>query len=219
MLYFVLLLVAAALGGVVAALITANSLWAWISIGLSVLAGLVLLVDWWRRRSGGRPGSTAAAPAAPFEVDDETDDEAEAEETTEQVAVEPAASDEEPAAEGAAAPETEPQPEQSSESEEPAEAAEKSEVQAADALPGEEQTDAADALIVSDLDTEVLVVDEYPRYHLGVCGWLADRETIPIAVSEARELGFSPCARCEPDAELAAEHRVARNEFGTRADS
>jgi hypothetical protein len=76
--------------------------------------------------------------------------------------------------------------------------------------PGEELTDATDLLVVSELDAEVRVVDEHPRYHLVSCSWLVQRATIPIAVSEARQLGFTPCARCGPDARLAGQHRAAR---------
>jgi hypothetical protein len=72
---------------------------------------------------------------------------------------------------------------------------------------GAEPTAAPDLLVVSELDDEVLVVDEHPRYHLVECGWLADFDTIPIAVSEARDLGFTPCARCGPDAMLAEKAR------------
>lgn len=77
----------------------------------------------------------------------------------------------------------------------------------ADPEPGEEDTDAADALLVADLPDEVRVVDERPRYHLATCGWLTGRETLALPVGEARELGFSPCARCTPDAVLAGRHR------------
>ncbi|GLZ29748.1 hypothetical protein Lesp02_19380 [Lentzea sp. NBRC 105346] len=51
MLYVVLLLVLAALGLLVPALTTSNSLWAWSSVGASAAAAVVLFVDWWRRRS------------------------------------------------------------------------------------------------------------------------------------------------------------------------
>ncbi|NIH84232.1 hypothetical protein FHX45_001125 [Amycolatopsis granulosa] len=74
--------------------------------------------------------------------------------------------------------------------------------------PGVERTDPADAEIVSGLDVEVVVVDEHPRYHLTDCDWLTGRDTIPISVSEARDLGFTPCARCTPDAGLANTHRA-----------
>jgi hypothetical protein len=76
--------------------------------------------------------------------------------------------------------------------------------------PGEEPTDASDLLVVAGLNAEVRVVDEHPRYHLATCVWLANRPTIPIPVSEARQLGFTPCSRCGPDSTLAARHRAGR---------
>jgi hypothetical protein len=76
--------------------------------------------------------------------------------------------------------------------------------------PGEEPTDATDLLIVTDLPDEVRVVDEHPRYHLAACTYLHDKPTIPLPVSEARQLGFTPCIRCGPDATLAARHRASR---------
>jgi hypothetical protein len=79
-----------------------------------------------------------------------------------------------------------------------------------DAPPGEEDTDAADLLVVYELTDEVLVVDEYPRYHLARCPWpdQACAERLPLR--EARELGFTPCERCRPDKTLARKHRTAR---------
>ena len=73
--------------------------------------------------------------------------------------------------------------------------------------PAEEDTDAADVLIVTDLDVEVRVLDERPRYHLADCRWVGDRATLPLPVGEARQLGFNPCAICTPDAVLAAATR------------
>jgi hypothetical protein len=81
---------------------------------------------------------------------------------------------------------------------------------AEDDQPGEEDTDAADLLIIYELADEVLVVDEHPRYHLARCPW-PDRERAErLPVREARELGFTPCARCRPDTTLARKHRAAR---------
>ncbi|MEU7477283.1 hypothetical protein AB0A63_14945 [Lentzea sp. NPDC042327] len=57
MLFVVLLLVLAALGLLVPALTTSDTIWAWASVGASALAALVLAWDWWRRR----PGDPAAA--------------------------------------------------------------------------------------------------------------------------------------------------------------
>ena len=78
--------------------------------------------------------------------------------------------------------------------------------------PAEEDTDAADSLVVSELAAEVVVVDERPRYHLRTCGWLGEREMLPLPVREARELGFSPCAVCGPDAALVSTARAAAPE-------
>jgi hypothetical protein len=76
--------------------------------------------------------------------------------------------------------------------------------------PAEENTDATDRLVVSELSDEVVVIDERPRYHMAACAWLGDRPTLPLPVSEARELGFTPCAQCAPDSTLAARHRARR---------
>ncbi|WP_406634733.1 hypothetical protein [Amycolatopsis sp. WGS_07] len=195
MLYIVLLLVLAALGLLVTALVTGTSLWAWVSIGLSVLAGLLLLVDWLRRRKQSDADAEADADAEPAE---EKDEDAPAEEDAEQTALLPATGElgdpadvPEPET-GKPGPESEP----------------KSEAKAVrDTPPGVEETAPEDLEVVKELEDEVVVVDEYPRYHLVDCGWLSGRDTIPIGVGEARQLGFTPCARCGPDAVLAAAHR------------
>ncbi|WP_020423155.1 hypothetical protein [Amycolatopsis sp. ATCC 39116] len=203
MLFIVLVLVLAALGLLIAALITANSLWAWISIGLSVAAGLLLVVDFVRRRVARRRASAVAEPA---------------EEPGDEPTVAASADDDEPSAPEATAvekPADEPAPESPAEVED-APADQTALIPTAGELvgtaeegePGEEPTNPADAKIVDELDVEVVVVDEHPRYHLTDCGWLADRDTIPISVKEARDLGFTPCARCAPDAHLAEAHRA-----------
>ncbi|SDX99798.1 hypothetical protein SAMN05421504_104174 [Amycolatopsis xylanica] len=211
MLYIVLVLVLAALGLLVTALITANSLWAYVSIGLSVLAGLILFADWLRRKS-----RKPADPAEPVEAPEEApaEDAAEESEDAEQTALLPATGELDGAVAADAADETVVVPVVEAEDEpEPAAVP----VRAKDeGDPGEEPTDAADLLIVSELDVEVVVVDEYPRYHLRACTWLADRDLIPIGVSEARELGFTPCVRCGPDAHLATAHRTKKK---SKADS
>jgi hypothetical protein len=74
--------------------------------------------------------------------------------------------------------------------------------------PVEEDTDAADLLIVTDLTAEVRVLDERPRYHLAACPWLAARPSLGLPINEARQLGFTPCAVCRPDNTLAARHRA-----------
>ncbi|MEU5692531.1 hypothetical protein [Actinosynnema sp. NPDC020468] len=81
-------------------------------------------------------------------------------------------------------------------------------VPATDAEPAEEDTDAGDLLAVADLSDEVRVLDERPRYHLPACAWVGDRATLGLPVSEARQLGFTPCATCRPDSTLAARNRL-----------
>jgi hypothetical protein len=79
-----------------------------------------------------------------------------------------------------------------------------------DGQPGEEDTDAADLLVIYELADEVLVVDEHPRYHLPRCRWPDHERAERLPVREARELGFTPCDRCRPDTILARKHRAAR---------
>ena len=184
MLYIVLVLVLAALGLLVTALITASSLWAWVSIGLSVLAGLILVADWLRRRRrSAAPPAAVTPPSAP-------EPEAPAEE--EQTTLIPAAGD-------LGDPADTPDPE-------PADASAETET-TPDPDPGVEDTPEADVALLADLDDEVVVVDEHPRYHLRTCEWLGPRTTIPIGVGEARQLGFTPCDVCRPNATLVATHR------------
>ncbi len=83
------------------------------------------------------------------------------------------------------------------------------EEEAESGAPGEEDTDAADLLVVYELTDEVLVVDEHPRYHLTRCTWPDHERAERLPVREARELGFTPCDRCRPDAALARRHRTA----------
>ena len=57
------------------------------------------------------------------------------------------------------------------------------------------------------MSAAVLVIDGRPRYHLPGCVHLLGREGEPLPVSEAVELGFTPCSLCEPDSALLAEAR------------
>jgi hypothetical protein len=163
-LFVVLLLVLAALGLLVPALTTSNTIWAWSSVGVSVLAALVLAWDWWRRRPG-----DPAADAQSVDQQAVADD---------QRVVVSAVADTPPA----------------------------------DEEPSEEDTDAADLLVVADLVDEVRVLDERPRYHLSSCSWLAGRPTLGLPVQEARQLQFTPCSLCRPDSTLVSRYRVALRE-------
>ena len=80
MLLLVLILVLIAFGLLVVALLSGSVLWAWVSVGVSVTAAVVLLVDWLQRRSAGRAGddvagAQAAAPAtvAPADLEPATE--------------------------------------------------------------------------------------------------------------------------------------------------
>jgi hypothetical protein len=73
-LLLVLILVLLAFGLLVVALLSGSVLWAWVSVGVSVAAAAVLLVDWLHRRSAVRAGAqagdagSASGPAAPSTV-------------------------------------------------------------------------------------------------------------------------------------------------------
>jgi hypothetical protein len=220
-LYIVLALVLAAFGLLIGALTTANTLFAWASVVVSVVAAALLVMDWLRGR---RAKAGNDEPARPKSVtvggarrrrDEPELNEYENEFTddplgdlddlppepvpTSNLAFEPPVKMELPGG---------PQDERTVVTE-----AVEREDDSADFMagePGEEPTDASDLLVVAGLKAEVRVVDEHPRYHLATCVWLANRPTIPVPVSEARQLGFTPCARCGPDSVLATRHRAAR---------
>jgi membrane protein implicated in regulation of membrane protease activity len=208
-LYIVLALVVAAFGLLVAALTTANTLWAWISVVVSVVAAALLVTDWLSGRRKARAGDSArptvvTVGGARGDVPHDTHDRQGRPDERD----EPEPADEDEPFPAAAEPESDTEVTTHIE---PVVAGEPAAVPAVDAgEPDEEPTDASDLLVVAGLSAEVRVVDEHPRYHLATCTWLGPRPTIPIPVSEARQLGFTPCARCGPDAILAARHRAAR---------
>jgi len=178
-----LLLLLAAVGLLVTSFVTPETWWAWASIAVSGLAAAVLVARWWRARR-----RRAAASGRHRRM--------------RKTATRNAAAGEPDAAPAPAV--TRPVPEDGS--------APSAAVPSSDgAEPVEEETDAADLLVVCELEDEVLVVDEHPRYHLAGCGWLESRAVEPLPASEARSLGFTPCARCGPDAELADRRRRSRS--------
>jgi len=71
--------------------------------------------------------------------------------------------------------------------------------------PAAESVSLDDAARVAALSQEVLVIDGRPRYHLPHCVHLMGRDSEPLPIAEAIELGFTPCALCEPDTNLLAE--------------
>jgi hypothetical protein len=76
--------------------------------------------------------------------------------------------------------------------------------------PPVEEVAVADLLLVLDLTTDVLVVDEHPRYHLPRCPHLTGAATVPVPMDEARTVGFTPCGTCTPDRVLAERERARR---------
>jgi hypothetical protein len=73
--------------------------------------------------------------------------------------------------------------------------------------PAAEYVPAADAARVARMSAPVLVIDGRPRYHVPGCVHLSARESEPLPVSEAVELGFTPCSLCEPASALSADAR------------
>jgi hypothetical protein len=73
--------------------------------------------------------------------------------------------------------------------------------------PAAQQVSAADAARLARMSDDVLVIDGRPRYHLPGCPHLLGRDSEPLPVREAVELGFTPCGRCEPARALLAEPR------------
>jgi hypothetical protein len=77
--------------------------------------------------------------------------------------------------------------------------------------PPVEEAEVTDLLLVVDVTDEVLVIDERPRYHLAGCVHLVGRTPIPLPLDEAKADGFTPCAECEPDRNLAERVRARRS--------
>ncbi len=198
-------LLLAAVGLVVAALSTGHTALAWGSVALSAAVAVMIVVRWRRRwnapeaepvelldeepveaASGGQPvdPESDAVPGEPSPQPGTV--------TTAEHAVPVAAALSSAAAAGA---------------DHVAEDAELADAEAAE--PGEEDTDAADLLVVYELTDEVLVVDGHPRYHLTRCPRPDRARAERLSVREARELGFTPCDRCRPDKALARRHRAA----------
>jgi hypothetical protein len=165
------------------------------------------------------PASAPPQPVAEEPADEEPADEEPAAEGP--VAGEPAA--EEPVAEGPVAegpvaegptalvpPAGDGDPEEQAPSRRGAHEPRESPADATAGEPGEEDVLVTDLLLVVDLDDEVLVVDEHPRYHLAGCRFLDGRTTVPLPMVEARTDGFTPCGACRPVRHLADTERSRR---------
>jgi hypothetical protein len=79
-----------------------------------------------------------------------------------------------------------------------------------DGEPPVEEVEVTDLLLVMDLEEDVLVLDEHPRYHLAECPRLAGQDPIPLPLDEARTDGFTPCGVCSPDRTMAQRARARR---------
>lgn len=199
-LWIVLALVAGAFALLIVALVTGRTPWAWGSVAASGIAAGLLVADWVLARRGrsrgvrhvphagqGEPAGRAGDRLAPLDDDGVVAD------------AEPLSAP----ATGATADDERDEPGELSAAEPEAGAP----VPEPHVEPAEEHADAADAIAIADLDVIVRVIDERPRYHVAACRWVGDRETLAIELAEARELGFTPCAVCRPDATLAARTR------------
>lgn len=124
--------------------------------------------------------------------------------------VEPAAADRAPQAPAAVAPPPDGHPVHVPPARRGAHEPREAPVDPATGEPGEEDVEVTDLLLVVDLDDEVLVVDEHPRYHLASCPFLEGREAVGLPMVEARTDGFTPCGLCRPVRHLADTERSRR---------
>jgi hypothetical protein len=184
----------------VTALVTGATAWAWGSVAASVVAGLVLLVDWFTRRT--RPATDRNVLAnLTRDTNQQLGGDTPAEPTVDRT--------ESPFRRISRAEGLEPVTRQDPPAE-PAQWPGSRPAGSPTAEPAEEDGDADTAIAVSDLDDEVVVIDEHPRYHLAGCEWVGGLEGMPLPVREARRLGFTPCAACAPDVSLVTRHRLGR---------
>ncbi|MGH3984368.1 MAG: hypothetical protein ACRDST_17215 [Pseudonocardiaceae bacterium] len=200
-----MLLLLVAVGLLIAALGTGHLALAWVSVALSAVVAALIVMRWRRRRDEPEVEPVVLlddepADALPGDKPDESAQDAAPNEPSPQPASVTAAEHGDPAVEAAPV-----ASDKGAEAGEDIEAGEEGE----SGEPGEEDTDAADLLVVYELNDEVLVVDEHPRYHLTRCTWPDHEQGELLPVREARELGFTPCDRCRPDAALARRHRTA----------
>jgi hypothetical protein len=223
MLYVVLALVIGAAALLVASLLTTISVYAWASVVVSVLAGLLLVTDGLLRRRRRRQLTRAADTSQ--EEYDQTGEAGEAEAASEDaVAAErtgfgsepetPGVGDETTVIPAVTSPLRHGRRTGHAEAVTEALPAVPADELAEDDLdpeiePAEEDTDAADSLLVAESSEHVVVIDERPRYHRRGCRWVGGRDVFTLPVGEVRALGFTPCALCAPDRHIAATAKRA----------
>lgn len=198
------LLLLVAVGLLIAALGTGRLALAWVSVALSAVVAASIVIRWRRRRDEPDAEPVVLLDDEPADaLPDDPASDADPSEASPQPASVTAAEHGDPVVETAPV-----ASDKGAEAGEEIEAGEQDEP-GEPGEPGEEDTDAADLLVVYELNDEVLVVDEHPRYHLTRCTWPDHEQGERLPVREARELGFTPCDRCRPDAALARRHRAA----------
>ena len=200
------LLVLVGLGLFVAGLLTEVTAFYWACVAACVVASVVLYLA--RRRMttlAPAPPPVAAAPVSPAPVEQVAPAAAAAAESSAAVTGPPTAvPDPTPpvAAEPAVTTPARAEPTGAARSSSPA--------SGGAGEPPVEEVEVTDLLLVVDLEDEVLVVDEHPRYHVEGCRHLNGQATIPIPMGVARTDGFTPCGTCRPDATLADRVRSRR---------
>ena len=186
------LLVLVGLGLFVAGLATGTTILYWATVAVCALAAVLLVLS----RRGMSAAPAEEREAAPRKTTATRD--LPAAKADEEQGEQPAAEESDaPAPEVAAAPEVEP-----------------SRAPVATPLeegePPVEEVEVTDLLLVVDLQDDVFVLDEHPRYHLAECPRLVGHEAIPLPLDEARTDGFTPCGICSPDRTMAERERARR---------
>ena len=192
------LLVLVGLGLFVAGLATGTTLLYWATVAVCALAAVLLVLS--RRGMSAAPAEEREAAPRKTTATREMPAAKADEEQGEQPAAEESDA---PAPEVAAAPEVVTAPEV-----EPSRAPVATPLEEGE--PPVEEVEVTDLLLVVDLQDDVFVLDEHPRYHLAECPRLVGHEAIPLPLDEARTDGFTPCGICSPDRTMAERERARR---------
>lgn len=75
-----------------------------------------------------------------------------------------------------------------------------------------EETATVDRSIIDEDDDSEMMVYVTPsgnRYHLSTCGSISGHNITELTVSDAEDMGRTPCHRCNPDTHLAYKHNVS----------
>jgi hypothetical protein len=68
-----------------------------------------------------------------------------------------------------------------------------------------------DPVCAVDEESEMMVyiTPHGKRYHISTCGSISGHDITELTVSDAEEMGRTPCHRCNPDTHIAYEHNVS----------